>query len=1199
MARSGRFGSLPRAAQDLSSTIQSMIEQYENARDRNIETAWTAGGDFEGRPVTDKRFLEWWQDRRSEVSDDDPMADYYDQMIFNYKFQIAEQKMTLAYTRGKASEADVARFYVREAGKVPRESAIWRDLMTNAARFRKAAAQGRASSSGQNKADRFLNQWNAISDRYESGAATVEQVINEITSASESAASIWALGIQNGEATDFDRVLAQIETDPATAARWPHWRAQLEKADPSFRGHLTVEYLGSMFSRAKSGARKRAELAKRYGYQSYEKQANESLSAYDQKADLANVWDQTQKVVEWLKTAQAAGMGDPKRSPMERAKARATLIDNMEKLHQRALRHGDVLFAGKLQENIYQLQGDPRGNQREGVVDASSFGALSVDNQQGAEGRTITDAAKQDNDDIAMLVAGQGVLHEDATGVITTRPRADQPVEGTMPVVGIETGYTTRTADGRRVTVPDTPVTRVRTGERIIVNVADPRAIDPTTGEPLATTGNRGNDSGTVGYRYMVDGQPMYQLYQSDGTFTWTRDDPFETGAVMQQGSDGKGTWIVTVSPTQSTTETDAEGNIVGLPRGALKDQFEMTPADRAKQERAVTQGQQQSDQARAREVKTDPDAPWAQPGAEWSAAQKSAFKNLSLTNRRFLIDRGFTDIPVSEMTEEKVAAARGGTIPETWAKRTRRPGVDALDAQGQPSDAQEKARRDLFGIEQQMDEQRLWQADPRLLNAEQRALIDRHEAILNSGVLPKSVVDIYKERGRAEAGRGVNDATGARPSRRNDPEDIARQKRIDDVVTMGEGPAQGQAYTDPYERRDQLDRQLTELRASLDAAPGLGVSEEAQRATRQSVQAEIARLEGERRQVLGGSRSVQEDYERAARAVGGLVVQAATDVKGFITGFMSRHAVTDGSVPPDRARQQPNGFTSATTAYYSQDQHKRQELNAIPDTAIMQQLTASDPSYRAGTAGASGLLRLNQTMDEVGTIKRNASSDNSTYTQDRMRSDGLPAQLSTALTGGHEREVATRDAERRAGITTRTGGVTTPRAGTPGWLTAADEEDEGDDGTAIGTGRSVWGSNPFPTFAGVPMVTAPREAPGRKAGEPALKIPVLGSIIGGAGSVSAFEALQEQQRLKLERERASKASFDPMARQPIRPDVSSAAKPVVIKTAKPPPPPPELAPPPPPKAPRKPYVPARSHTYVPPKVYEQGGGKPAGGGGY
>src|SRR6188768_628548 len=149
MARTGRFGRLPAEAQDLSATIASMISQYENQRDRNVEFAWNHGGKFEGQKVTDQFFLGWWQKRRNEVSDDDPMADYYDQMIFNYRFQIREQKVTLAYTQGKIKELGVARFYVEEAGKVPRNSAIWRDLMTNAARFRKAAAKGRNSGAKQ------------------------------------------------------------------------------------------------------------------------------------------------------------------------------------------------------------------------------------------------------------------------------------------------------------------------------------------------------------------------------------------------------------------------------------------------------------------------------------------------------------------------------------------------------------------------------------------------------------------------------------------------------------------------------------------------------------------------------------------------------------------------------------------------------------------------------------------------------------------------------------------------------------------------------------------------------------------------------------------------------------------------------------------------------------------------------------------
>ena len=91
MARTGRFGHLPGSAPDLTGTIVALMEAYERQRDSNIIDAWQNGGEFEGRPVTDERLMQWYKTRRSQFTKDDPEYDYWDH-VHAHKFALFAEK---------------------------------------------------------------------------------------------------------------------------------------------------------------------------------------------------------------------------------------------------------------------------------------------------------------------------------------------------------------------------------------------------------------------------------------------------------------------------------------------------------------------------------------------------------------------------------------------------------------------------------------------------------------------------------------------------------------------------------------------------------------------------------------------------------------------------------------------------------------------------------------------------------------------------------------------------------------------------------------------------------------------------------------------------------------------------------------------------------------------------------------------------
>jgi len=141
VARSGRFGRLPRAAPDLTSVIVSMAQEYNSQQDANIIKAWEEGGEFEGKPVTDQILLKHMRQRRDAISKDDPLWEEWDIRLDEYGFAIEESKMTLSYAQHKVNETQMATFYTKWAKKLPVNSEAYRNLMRSAAQFIDAAKQ--------------------------------------------------------------------------------------------------------------------------------------------------------------------------------------------------------------------------------------------------------------------------------------------------------------------------------------------------------------------------------------------------------------------------------------------------------------------------------------------------------------------------------------------------------------------------------------------------------------------------------------------------------------------------------------------------------------------------------------------------------------------------------------------------------------------------------------------------------------------------------------------------------------------------------------------------------------------------------------------------------------------------------------------------------------------------------------------------
>ena len=148
MARTGRFGRLPTESPDLSSQIASLMEQYAAAEDRNILDAWTNGGTYKGKKVTDKDILKHYRNRRDRYTKDEPEYDQWSQDLWQLRYQIADEKVTQKYKTGKIGPRAVAQHYKKWANKMPKNSSFYRNLMAAYGDFMKAATASGGSGGG-------------------------------------------------------------------------------------------------------------------------------------------------------------------------------------------------------------------------------------------------------------------------------------------------------------------------------------------------------------------------------------------------------------------------------------------------------------------------------------------------------------------------------------------------------------------------------------------------------------------------------------------------------------------------------------------------------------------------------------------------------------------------------------------------------------------------------------------------------------------------------------------------------------------------------------------------------------------------------------------------------------------------------------------------------------------------------------------
>jgi len=562
MARVGQFGRRPRIVQSLSDTIVSMLREYNNLIDRNMLEAWEKGGLVDGKKVTDDRILAHFRERRSGISKDDPLWDYYDNLVREYGYTIRESKMSLRYAQHKISEGQMANFYRTEARKLPRQSEAYRQLMRNAAAFVDRSRSGAAGSASASNArayararDNQMLEGGEIA--YDTATGYLLRVARDqgILTMNQDLDDL-ALGLEN----DPDRMLGLIEYLNSKLMEGKGVKGSLywtlKRTDPNgFDGQFTIEYLNGLSRRAANSAKKRIGIADKYGYKTEADAAAKKAGEIVARGKYIGGWDEAEAYSEGRALFHS-------RMKMAKTYAERNALRGDYAVFLEGLAAGlpsGSAYLGPLNEEIRAARGqggharslheDLANTSRADLADDAELPAMNawaVADAQAAEEMKSGDSylvqgewepGGKGQPPVFRIVAGGRQLatagQVAASGIDVTNlaymglvPTTRHNPDGSTDIVYLKTKPIRVTATSGDVATGTNPVT----GEPSSAGYET-----AVTGKDLF--GNDTNASQVVGEMVVgVDGRTQYRPYTADGKGEWTWTDPWSKDYVRSPG---------------------------------------------------------------------------------------------------------------------------------------------------------------------------------------------------------------------------------------------------------------------------------------------------------------------------------------------------------------------------------------------------------------------------------------------------------------------------------------------------------------------------------------------------------------------------------------------------------------------------------------------------------------------------------------
>lgn len=535
MARSGRFGHLPRTAPNLGSVMISLAREMAAQRDRNIVDAWQNGGEVDGKKVTDEDLLAHFTDRRDHVSKDDPLWVYYDNLLKTYTFRIEDSKMTVRYAQGSVSDMEMAAWYESQAALQPADSEIARDLLRTAAQYRDRARQVSEAGAARAKAQRYQDSFDQIDAQYHRPYATAEMVVTEVAR---------QLGILQGSETlddlrssgpglreeDFGR-LETMFSDMWTSTD-PQIIQMREYLTANGMGGLTYDQFSAMSQNTVTGWHQKADLARANG-------DFDNAAKFDQKAfDAQDVAWFIADADEWtkyddLRTAWESKIADPTLAPWEIERINAQYADA---LHQLGGETASGQLGGAINNEILALNGEASGGSPveggTGAMSDNSETATNVARNRAemagvADGSMVWTQVTDANGNRVWTVVANGP-RDPKTGITVMARVAGQTVPVWIP-------FTTVYSDGW----------------------SQP---DPRTGSATGTLDQKPGQDPGIGKTYTSpSGQQMWGIFDDNGQLQWFDHPPFSVATGYSWATDDKGdvhvNWVPPDAPTASQTD--------------------------------------------------------------------------------------------------------------------------------------------------------------------------------------------------------------------------------------------------------------------------------------------------------------------------------------------------------------------------------------------------------------------------------------------------------------------------------------------------------------------------------------------------------------------------------------------------------------------------------------------------------------------
>lgn len=538
MARSGNFGRFPRSQPSLTATIVGLAREAQNQRDRNIMDAWQNGGIYEGRMVTDDDVLAYWSKRTSQLSKTDPLYDTYKSQYDQLEYGIAESKQGLLYAQGKISDGQMAQFYLDWAKKVPQDSAFWRTLQSDAARFlQNAKARARAGSAASSSASYSAKQDSV----YRSQVAPGELLTDLMTRIAQDNSLIgegedltkFMLDGQN-DPGKMESLLARIndamKTDPKA---WTGVIDAIKAVDPTWDGNLSSAYFASTLRAQVQGYQAMASVAAKAGKASDVKKWLKSAGdAADLGAQVA-AWPVAASYSMARETFETIWK-DPSATDVDKAAAAAAFAKSIDSLAKSPGLNDRQ--RNTLNNDAAALRGDP------GAAGVPSFyenfngkqnltlGKESFSGDQSGENASFSSV-------IGEIALWQQQMQQNPNGYVYASYKTDSSGNrvfdptGEGPV-GVVPAQSVLTSPAKTAIVP---VPTLSGGAIMQAVVERPVVVDDPANP---------NGSGTVigtSITTVVGGlsTTIYGIQKPDGTTVWTPVPPFSDNVKMTVAKDG------------------------------------------------------------------------------------------------------------------------------------------------------------------------------------------------------------------------------------------------------------------------------------------------------------------------------------------------------------------------------------------------------------------------------------------------------------------------------------------------------------------------------------------------------------------------------------------------------------------------------------------------------------------------------------